>query len=334
MGSVVFLDGGDERGDAVQAEARAWVMRLAEDPAVEADCAAWRAADPAHERAWKEVSAVWQQAPALASLDRKDWRAEIDALSRKPVRRWLQWGMAAAAAFAAMIGGTQLLEKPGMEAATRIAEVRQIELADGSHVTLGAKSGVKVSYESEKRQVMLDHGQAFFEVAHDRKRPFTVIAGDVDIRVTGTKFDVRRDGEGIQVSVLEGRVEVRRRGILSILTPGSPDRILTAGLRADFDPATGRFSAEQRAIVTPGDWRSGRLFYNEAPLSDIVADIQRYSTTAIRIDDPAIAGMKVTTSFRTNQIGAFLANLGAILPIESRRSADGAMIIEARRTAA
>ena len=332
MGSVTFLDLEDKLSDAILADARGWVLRLAEDPVAEAECTAWRAADPAHEQAWQEVSAVWEQARDLPLLTRQDWRAEVEALTQ-PTRRWLApWGLAAAAAVAGIVGVSSYSARPDLKASTRVAETRKVALADGSQVTLGAKTGVEVRFDSASRRVVLDHGQAFFEVAHDRSRPFTVIAGDAEIRVTGTKFDVRRTGNDVQVSVLEGRVEVRRRGLLSILTPQQPERVLTAGLETELAPGASQFTPEEKADVKPGQWRSGRLYYSETRLGDIVADLQRYSSVPIRIEDPGVANLRLTTSFRSDQIGAFLTDLVTTTPVAQYRGSDGAVVLKTRKT--
>lgn len=320
--------------DAIRATARDWILILAEEPAREPECVAWRAADPAHEAAWRDTHRVWEQAAALSALDRGDWRAEIDAYGRPPAwRRHAPWAVAASAVLA-LSGTLYVRALPDFQAETRTAETRRLALADGSQVTLAAQSGVAVRYEEGSRRVMLDHGQAFFEVAHDRARPFTVVAGDAEIRVTGTKFDVRRVGDDIRVSVLEGRVELRRKPMLPMLGSARPDRVLTAGLRSELAPGAGHFSAATLSQIPAGDWRTGRLYYSEAPLSDIIADLQRYSSVPVRIDDPAVARLRVTTSFRVNQIKPFLDNLEAILPVRQSRAANGTILIEARDTAA
>lgn len=318
-----------DRDEAIRAEARHWIVAVSEDPSCEPGSQAWRAADPRHEAAWREADAVWRRSAELTALERADWRAEIDAASAPGWRRHRGW--AVAASMALVIGGTIYARSlPDLKAETAIAETRKLALADGSQVTLSGKSGVAVRFESGSRRVVLDHGQVFFEVAHDRQRPFTVVAGGAEIRVTGTKFDVRKDGDDVRVTVLDGRVELRKAGMLPILTPRQPDRVLTAGLRSELAPGAAHFSPESQTPIPAGDWRSGRLFYKEAPLADIVADLDRYSPSPIRVEDPAVARLKVTTSFRVGQIAPFLESLPASLPVRLTRAADGAVLIEPR----
>lgn len=318
-----------DRDEAIRAAARDWIIAISEDPACEADSLAWRTADPLHETAWQDANRVWLQSAELAALDRPDWRAEIDAMAAPAWHRHRGWAIAASIAL--VLGGTFYARSlPDLQAETAVAETRKLALADGSQVTLSGHSGLAVRFESGSRRVVLDHGQVFFEVAHDRQRPFTVVAGGAEIRVTGTKFDVRKVGDDVRVTVLDGRVELRKAGMLPILTPKQPERVLTAGLRSELARGAAHFSPETQASIPAGDWRSGRLFYKEAPLSDIVADLQRYSTSPIRVEDPAVARLKVTTSFRVGQIAPFLESLPATLPVRLTRAADGAVLIESR----
>lgn len=331
--SFLRLVQGPQVADSVLADAQDWILRIVEDPDAETPCALWRAADPAHQKAWDEANHVWAQSTALGSLAREDWRAEIAALSAKPSSaRPALWGMAIAASLVAMIGVTTLIDRPDAQFRTAIAQTRDVALNDGSHVTLGAKSDLEIRFANDERRVVLNEGQAFFEVAHDAKRGFTVVAGDAEIHVTGTKFDVRRSAGEVHVSVLEGRVEVERHRLLPWLASARPDIVLTAGLTARLRAGARGFSAPGRDPAIAGEWRNGRFFYNEAPLGEIVSDIQRYSRVPIRIDDPTIANLRVTTSFHVNQIGPFLDNLSATLPLRQQRRQDGSIALEAQST--
>ena len=101
-------------------------------------------------------------------------------------------------------------DEPILSHQTAIAEHRDIVLTDGSRVSIGAKSSLSVNFSSEKRIVVLEAGEALFEVAHDAERPFVVLAGASTITAVGTAFNVRREGNRVVVTVTEGTVEVRR----------------------------------------------------------------------------------------------------------------------------
>ena len=92
--------------------------------------------------------------------------------------------------------------------ATEIGERRSITLADGSTVNLNARSRLRVEFAKKERRVELLEGQALFQVAKDKNRPFIVSSGDATVQAVGTQFDVYRRTNGTTVTVLEGRVAV------------------------------------------------------------------------------------------------------------------------------
>jgi transmembrane sensor len=106
---------------------------------------------------------------------------------------------------------------------TDIGERRSITLADGSTVDLNARSLIRIEFSSGERRVELLDGQALFQVAKDKNRPFTVRSGDATVRAVGTEFDVYRKANGTTVTVLEGRVAVYSnvRGDATTPLPGS-----------------------------------------------------------------------------------------------------------------
>src|SRR5690606_85904 len=98
-------------------------------------------------------------------------------------------------------GGTQGYE-------TQVGGRESVPLPDGSRVELNTDSKLRAAMTGEKREVWLERGEAYFEVKHDRMRPFVVWAGDRRITVLGTKFSVRRAGARVRVAVAVGRVQV------------------------------------------------------------------------------------------------------------------------------
>jgi transmembrane sensor len=237
--------------------------------------------------------------------------------------------MAACAVAIAVIVLPALKPQPAPQYATRLAQIEPIRLQDGSVVTLGASSSIDANFaDASKRQVTLRSGQAFFEVAHNAERPFFVQAGDVSIRVVGTKFDVRRGPEETIVSV--------REGVVRVSADGGAVQTLHAGDQAIVEHRTllflTRSIATQIASVQPenvASWRTGRLAYNDAPLSEVIADINRYYAPGVEVEPPDAAGVRITASFRTNEIDAFLDDLSREFPVSAARGPDGHYRIEA-----
>jgi transmembrane sensor len=318
----------------VDSEARDWARRLAGSGTIEERAfQRWRDSDPRHEEAFWNAWRAWQAAGEIGAAD-EGWREEAAALTSASRASRFGWGRfnpvrfgvpaALAASIAAAIVIPAIPERPSLSVTTPVGSNRVVELADGSRITVGAKSGIRAYISGDERRVELAAGQAFFEVAHDAPRPFVVEAGDAEIKVTGTKFDVHRLGDDVQVSVLEGRVELRRRGFLSILEQPGADLVLTAGRMSELQHGA-RFGPSVPAPVTPGEWRSGRLYYTDAPLSDILADAERYSGRSLRVADADMARMRLSASFRPGNIENLIRNIEAAVPLVAKPSPDGSI---------
>lgn len=314
--------------DADREAALDWLLRLSGEPGAEAECRAWREADPAHEAAWQEANATWQGVAALEGEIAANWRDELDDIRADGTRRRTIHRAAALAASLALVAFFGWFSQlPDARYETGRGQVQRIALADGSEMTLGAASEAEVHFGAGERRLVLERGQAFFAVAPDSGRPFTVIAGDAEVRVTGTQFDVHHAIGAVDVAVLEGRVEVRRAAYLPLLAGDRPVAVLTAGQQAVLGEGADRFGAVSETSLPAGSWRGGRFFYREATLAEIAADLARYSTVPIRVADPAAAGLRVTTSFEVDAIPAFVDNLTRTLPVRQSRDAEGAIVL-------
>src|SRR3984957_7046221 len=204
-----------DREENIKAAARDWLLRLSLEPPTpdeRTQFAAWCAEDPRHAAAYRRFESIWQEAATLeelkplAALPRaRDpwWRRVSVSLVVHPMR-WAASGSLAAASIAV---GVWYLLAP-VYYATGVAEVREIHLTDGSEITLGARSSLEVAFRQHERRVTLTSGLAFFSVSKNPSRPFIVLVADKEVRVVGTKFEVRRDPAGMGVSVVEGTVEV------------------------------------------------------------------------------------------------------------------------------
>ncbi len=82
----------------------------------------------------------------------------------------------------------------GADQRTAAGEQRVLTLDDGSRLTLAGDSAINLDLVDHQRHVTLLRGRAYFQVASDPHRPFLVEAGEARVRVTGTRFEVRRDG--------------------------------------------------------------------------------------------------------------------------------------------
>ncbi len=300
-----------------------WWTRLRDPHAAEASVEQWldwTAQDERHLAAFETVSAFGER---LGTLDAAARRQLLDEFAppAAPPRRWLP--LAAAAAVLALALGTGLLlwgryaggAGTPVTYASATGQNRDIVLADGSQVTLGGASRLSVRYGRGERRVVLEAGEAYFQVVHDARRPFEVAAGDVTVRDIGTAFDVRRTGDAVAVAVTRGEVRVAGPGAAS-----APGRTLDAAAeqRVDWDPAARTL---RLGTVTPEQaigWRSDRLEFVGEPLATVIANVNRYSRRPVRVNGTDLAGLSFTGTVRTDEIDNWLRALPQVFPLQVR----------------
>jgi transmembrane sensor len=334
----------------IDAEAAAWIWRMesGDSSADPEGFEAWLRQDPRHRRAVDELSKVWEALDGLTETRHGTETLPLAtgaepraaALQRRPL-----WLTAAAAALVAAVGAALWLNK-GSEievVATAVGQHRNVVLADGTLVSLNTNTIVETNIGRRSREIFLRKGEAHFEVARDRSRPFLVHAGDAVVRAVGTEFEVRlRTDRHVDVLVTEGRVEVQPDAQIS-------EPRATAGEHADSIPvvrvravnagetlstATTNYpvipvSPEQ--LSSELAWRDGAVVFDSEPLAEAIAEIQRYTESPIIISDPAITTLPVGGRFKTDDLQGFLDGLQAALPVTIRRTADGIVYVDPRR---
>jgi transmembrane sensor len=173
--------------------------------------------------------------------------------------------------------------------------------------------------------VELNHGEAFFEVAKDPTRPFVVKAGHARVIAVGTQFSVRREGDQVDVVVIEGHVRVER----DHQTEGAPPALLAPGDVARSDGqgvlVQEKPLPEAEAILS---WRSGFLVFHDTPLKEAVAQFNRYNTRKIVIDDPNVANLRIGGNFKSTNSEAFVRLIESGLPIHAEHQG-GQIILRA-----
>lgn len=257
--------------------------------------------------AFTEIENFWRKVGILQH-DEDIQEAAQDALDRKskgpfggPGGRGLAGVLLAVAVGAAGAYGWKV--SAGQAYETEVGEQRTVRLADGSRLQLDTDTKVRVRLTRKDRRLELARGQAFFTVAHDADRPFIVRADDAEVRALGTRFEVRRSADSIQVTLVDGKVRVN--GVTQggsakawVLAPGQS---ITVGRAA---PSPAIQSADLEAATS---WTSGRLVFQEQPLGAAIAEVNRYSPAKIKLTDPDLAQTPVSGVFDTGDTEAFVA---------------------------
>src|ERR1700738_716857 len=331
----------------IDEEAAAWIWRM--DSAVVAMAErqafdAWLRQDPRHRRAAAALSTVWGTLDGLAEAKREEKIATFTHTAKLPLlhhpRRW--WFAAAAVLAAVAIGAIWLQQGSELQTlATAVGQQRNVTLADGSIVTLNTNTIVETNLRRDTREIYLRKGEAHFQVAHDRSRPFLVHAGDAVVRAVGTAFEVRvLTDQHVDVVVNEGSVEVQATGPMpASLNPSTRPRVAAATTVRALNAGERLSTASHDYAVTPITpqqlsselaWREGAIIFDSERLSDAVAEIERYTDARIVISDPAIAGLRVGGRFRTGDMQEFFDALQTALPVSVRHADAGEIIIDPR----
>jgi transmembrane sensor len=306
-------------------------------PAQDAEAlAAWLKASPAHVEEFLGVSVIARDLRELKehpeySIEAvlEDARAEDDTVQSLappaiqpfrdvPSRRW----QTAAAALAACVvlslgllfwwhrqptvpviaaGGAAVLHLT-----TRHGEQLTHRLADNSVLHLNTDSEVTVQLDSAERLVSLASGEASFEVAHERNRPFRVFAGSAEVVAVGTKFDVRLDNNATVVTVVEGRVAVGASSTPGRFIEVGPDQEARLPTR-EWPPALTAVDSERATA-----WLHRQISFNHEPLERVAAEYNRYASKPIEIITPALRGLLITGVFATDDPEEFIAFLHSL----------------------
>jgi transmembrane sensor len=314
-------------------EALEWIARQAAGELTGDERAAfdaWYAASSRHQGAYLRASAIQHsldqvtlqesQRPGPES-NQHDW----DPVPARPAqnrRAWLMSGALAAGLAALAFAGLRPAPAERTVFRTAKGEFRKVPLADKSVLSINSDSHVEVELTSSGRRVFLEHGEAWFEVAKDKTKPFIVAAGDVRVRAVGTAFAVRRRPDGADVLVTEGVVEVwSDKGSARKKQMAAGRRALVLDHAAEIVVASDPGDIERRLA-----WRDGQLVFRNERLASAVDDFNRYNLRQLVIVDPALRTRTLVGNYRIDQPERFADDLRALWKIPVAVTADSIRI--------
>ena len=298
----------------IASEAAVWVARLHgpyRSVAVDRECLAWQARSAAHRLAFERCTDTWQDVPGLTL---SGYAAVVGAAHPEAPNLTRR----AALACAALAGVALVVWRPWARVdifETGVGEQRVVLLPDGTRMTLNTATRIGVTLTKAKRTVQVIRGEALFEIAKDAARPFVVQVADANVMATGTTFLVRTtpqgDDEAFGVTLIEGQVIVRRAGDAAhgrpdepvVMTPGERLRVRLAGADARDAPGS-RLDRPKIEHLTA--WKRGEVVLDDVPMTDAVAEMNRYSNLPVGIVNvEAIGALRVSGVMRAGDSEAF-----------------------------
>lgn len=317
----------------LRSEAVDWVLRLESGRVTAADVAAlkeWRAQSAAHEAAFTDANRLWKTfAPAARNLRA---RGEISsALSKRvpaaPVlgrRAVLGGGLAAvsaAAAYAVVQPPFALwpsLAELNADYRTATGEQRQLAVSSDVSVHLNTQTSMALRpSDGEIEQIELITGEASFVSRPGQERLLVVLAAGGATKTSRAHFDVRRTGQTVCVTCVDGEVSVTLKSQLATLGPGQQvsydDHGLQGVAKADVE------------LVTA--WQQGVLIFRRTPLATVVEEINRYRSGRVIVTNSALAQLAVSGRFRIDHMDEVLVRLNQAFGIRSRSLPGGIVLL-------
>lgn len=314
-------------------EAIAWQLHLdGRDPATVAAHAAWLAADPEHARAWCQLISIDAE---MGALPRQGGIRQALAVPRRKAG----WKIAATplALVMALGLGAAVLDRyqpvTGLLAdyRTGTGERRTVTLPDNTVIVLNARSAVDLDFDEKTRAIRLRAGEIHVQTAHDdpaEQRPFVVLTAQGNLHALGTRFIVRRDGDGTWLTVIESAV-LARPAPCSVDRAGDCDseRRVEAGQQLHIgDSEIGKVHA---AKPEADAWRDGMLVVDAEPLAAVAEQLSRYRPGVLRVA-PEVANQRVTGTLPLDDGDRALVALAASLPLRIVKHGDWLVSIEAQ----
>jgi transmembrane sensor len=319
------------RSQDIEAKAAQWLMRREQPEWSQADQAAlngWLNESMSHKAAYWRLDHAWHMADRIGALSARNIapRARRTGL---PLKRWQAGALAAslllAVAFVGLHTRPTLSPPPSVNTFdTGLGGHRIVPLLDGSRIELNTATILRTAVSKTRRDVWLDRGEAFFDVAHIEDSAFVVHAGPRVITVVGTKFSVRRDGNKVTVAVVKGRVRMEdtTRGESSTTTTVTPGDVAIGS-----GSSTVVISKPVAAVEDKLSWRDGRLVFDGTSLAEVAEEFNRYNRQQLLISDPSVAAIRISGTFKALNVEAFVRLLKEAYGLKVESSTDGKLKI-------
>ena len=333
--------------EAIQEQASLWISRmdrgLSETEKIEFHL--WVKQSQHHRDALFSLASLWDD---LCVLNELSALFPLESNQQQPTSRLKKMAIAASVVFAIftslLLGFTpyslDFNEQASLQSKyfkTAVGEQENFIMTDGTSIQLNTNSRVDVAYTRDRRQLTLVYGEAKFDVAKDKSRPFTVNVGEKSFTALGTIFNVQKNTDNdMELVVTEGRVLITNiseaiEKITSDLTLLSPDLLpgilVESGEKAVIEnnspPPVEKVSLDQ--VQRDLAWQQGMLIFNGEPLAQALKEVSRYTNIHFEIASDELANIKVAGYFKAGDIDGLLQSLNFNFNIEHQKIADNSI---------
>ncbi|MEQ9726063.1 FecR domain-containing protein [Pseudomonas sp. WHRI 8822A] len=293
-------------------QAAEWFAVLADPPVSDQQRQAWQqwlAARPEHAAAWQRVEAISSQFARLPAATHR--RAAAQALRHSGRSRRQVLGLFAVlggAGLLAAVGRGRPLQAWLASERTGTGQIRDVRLADGSHLWLGSRTAVDIDYSASTRLLRLLQGEVLIDTAVD-PRPLLLDTRHGRLQALGTRFSVREGNDFSQLSVFAGAVRIEP-------SRGRAGQVLQAGHQVRF--GTDGISASATADPARQAWSRGVLLANDRPLGDFIEELADYLPGYLGCD-PRVADLRLVGAYPLGDPERILQAVAGSLPIRINR---------------
>jgi transmembrane sensor len=306
----------------IEQQAMLWQARLSSDLCPEADrieFQQWLQQSPAHQKAWQDINQFWSSLDTINLddlVEQKTHNRQVIKFKSRPVKT----ALALAASLLLALG--LFLPKINYYLAdynVAAGQQKQITLSDGSSILLNTNSAFSVSFNQQQRLITLHQGEAFFQVATDKTRPFIVQTSAGQVRALGTAFDVKQQDQQTQVIVFEHAVSITTTQGLRL------EKLQTAEqLKFSADSVQ---TASKVNLQRAAPWHQQRMVFQDKALVDVVAELNRYRSGKIICLNDSIKNLPITGVFGIADTELALQAIEQSLPVRITRITDQLILL-------
>lgn len=335
--------------DSVSRTAALWVAKMDSgelDTDEQRALNEWIALDPTHKaelirlaKLWDKMSDIGQREAGRESL------SDNSPVKRQKRSKFREFALKTAACLAIALAIPTAVYVQERSSAlstnghflTEVGQQQNLELADGSEVFLNTNTVIDVDYTLDRRVINLLKGEANFDVAPDKTRPFVVKVKNGDVQALGTSFSVRVANDQVNVLVSHGTVRVNA----SDKAPDASPQLTNPSIQTRTSVVVGAgkqviFNEKAVDSVTQQDevslaqklyWKKGFLAFDDENLSSVVEEVSRYTKYNIVIADPDIRTLRVGGFYPIDKLETVFTSLEMNLGLRVKKVGENAYYI-------